>query len=90
MLTLGVISLLNSVAATTFCFLIFGGITSDPEIRQWMFICFIAKALTWSPFLAMEYYDMIFECVYHDVQFQLNEISSGSRNTSPKNDRLNN
>ena len=69
MLSIGILSLLMSLASFTFCFLVFGGITKDPEIRQWLFIVFIMKALTWSPFLAMEYYDMIFEQIYHDVQF---------------------
>lgn len=69
MLAIGVLSLLMSLASYTFCILVVGGITKESQIRQIMFIIFIMKALTWSPFLGMEYYDLIFEQVYHDVQF---------------------
>mmetsp|Transcript_41737 Transcript_41737/g.54969 ORF Transcript_41737/g.54969 Transcript_41737/m.54969 type:complete len:82 (-) Transcript_41737:972-1217(-) len=75
-----------SLATCALCLLIFGGLTSDPSIRRWLYICFIVKAVTWSPFLAMEFYDTLFEQIYHDVQFQINVIKPGggnSRTASP-------
>ena len=86
LLTVGVISLLTSVVAYVFVLLVFGGLNKDPSVRQLAFVCFIVKALTWSPFLALEYYDTLFEQIYHDVQFQLNVIKPGnnSRTTSPR------
>ena len=84
LLTIGAVSLLVSVAVIIFSFLVFGGFSEDPNIRRMCFIAFIIKALTWSPFLALEYYDTLFEQIYHDVQFQLNVIKpSNSRNASP-------
>jgi hypothetical protein len=32
------------------------------------------KAVCWSPIIAIEYYDTVFENIYFDVQFQLNPI----------------
>ena len=31
----------------------------------------------WSPFIAVEYYDTIFEHVYHDVSWMLNPVDGG-------------
>ena len=84
MLALGGASLLMSIATCVFCFLIFGHLSEDPNVRKVLYICFIAKALTWSPFLGAEYYDTLFEHVYHDVQYQLNVIKPyTSRSASP-------
>jgi len=74
MLGLGYLSILLSIVTYIFCILVFGQLVSDKSIRTILFILFICKAATWSPFLGMEFYDMIFEHVYHDVQFQLNVI----------------
>ena len=69
MLFLGFISLLMSAIGISFSCIVFGGLTSDPNLRRWLFICFLIKALTWSPFLGLEYYDMLFEWIYKDVYF---------------------
>ena len=85
MVALGVVGLLMSLVSYIFCFVVFGGLSDDPSMRKWVFICFIAKAAIWSPFLGLEYYDMVLEQIYHDVQFQLNVIKAdGSRSTSPR------
>lgn len=85
MLALGVAGLLMSAVSYLFCFIVFGGLNDDPSLRKWVFICFIAKAVIWSPFLGLEYYDMLFEQIYNDVQFQLNVIKpDGSRSASPR------
>ena len=85
MVALGVIGLIMSLVSYILCFVVFGGLSDDPSMRKWVFICFIAKAVIWSPFLGLEYYDMVLEQIYHDVQFQLNVIKAdGSRSTSPR------
>jgi hypothetical protein len=61
MIALGVIGLLMSVISYVMCFLVFGGINDDPSLRKWVFICFIFKAVIWSPFLGSELYDMVLE-----------------------------
>ena len=88
LLAIGVVSLIVSVAVITMSFLVFGGFSHDPNLRRICFIAFMIKALTWSPFLAMEFYDTLFEQIYHDVMFQLNVIKPyNSRNASPNQTR---
>ena len=65
MLVLGVISLLTSIASYMFCVIYFGGYNDG--WRDGMFVCFIIKAIVWSPFIGLELYDTIFEHIYHDV-----------------------
>ena len=69
MQSLGVISLIMSICAITLCILIYSGIASEPKLRSWLFLCMFVKATTWSPFIGIEYYDTLFEHIYHDVQF---------------------
>jgi hypothetical protein len=69
MLVLGFATLLMSLVAYVFILLVFGGLKQDPRLRDWVFACFIVKAFTWSPFLGIEFYDTLFEQIYHDVQF---------------------
>ena len=69
MLVLGFLTLMMSLTAYVFCLLVFGGLNQNPKMREMVFACFIVKAFTWSPFLAMELYDTLFEQIYHDVQF---------------------
>ena len=88
LLAIGAVSLVVSVAVITISFLVFGGISHDPNLRRVCFIAFMIKALTWSPFLALEFYDTLFEQIYHDVMFQLNVIKPyNSRNASPNQTR---
>ena len=86
MLLFGVLTFLMSIIAYIFCLLVFGRLNKDPNVRQMVFICFIVKAVTWSPYLALEFYDTLFEQIYHDVHYQLNVIkpNSASRSVSPK------
>lgn len=77
-MAVGALSLLVSIVTYTFCFLIFGGLSTEPELRFMLFVCFFVKAVLLSPFLGLEYYDIFFEHIYFDVQFQLNQIKTGS------------
>jgi hypothetical protein len=67
MLALGYASLIISLIAYVFCLLVFGGLNKDHVLRQAVFVIFIVKGLTWSPFFGMEFYDTLFEHIYHDV-----------------------
>ena len=69
MMSIGIVSLLISVITYVLCLLIYGGTISEPKARSWIFLCIFAKALSWSPFLGLEYYDTLLEHLYHDVYF---------------------
>lgn len=69
MLGIAYLSLVFSMVTFFFCFLVFGGLNADDTIRKTMFTLFLVKAISWSPFLGMEFYDTMFEQIYHDVQF---------------------
>ena len=71
-LVMGFLSLATTLIAYVFCLLVFGGF--EPSLRGPLFVLFLVKAITWSPFIGLEYYDMLLEQIYHDVQFQLNVI----------------
>ena len=66
---IGTCSLLMSLVSYVCCVIVFGGFTKQLKYRQFLFSCFIVKAVTWAPFVAMEYYDTFFEQIYHDVKF---------------------
>lgn len=38
----------------------------------WIYNIFLVKAVCWSPWVGWEYYDMFFEHLYYDTQYQLN------------------
>ena len=61
MLTLGCFSLLMSLLAYIFCFMVFGGLDNNTDMRVLVFCFLIIKALSWSPFTALEVYDTLFE-----------------------------
>ena len=69
LLLIGFSTFAVSIVTYGFCLLVFGGLNDDPSFRKWVFITFIAKAFTWSPFIGLELYDTLFEQIYHDVQF---------------------
>ena len=69
MLVVAFATLFMSIITFVFSLLVFGGITSDPNVRNLAFSCLIVKGITWSPYLGHELYDMMFEQIYHDVQF---------------------
>ena len=88
MLGLGFVSLIQTLCTYAFCFMVFGGVSSDPFFRKLVFASFIAKAVAWSPYLGIELYDTLFEQIYHDVNSQINFIKpANSRSASPR-DRL--
>ena len=66
-LALGYISLATSILTYVISLVVFGGI--DGSLRRLAFWCFIIKAFTYSPFMGLEFYDTLFEHIYHDVQF---------------------
>ena len=68
MLILGILSLVMSLVAYAFCLLVFGGLDDRRDMRTYVFGSFIVKAFTWSPFLAIEFYDTLFEQIYCEVQ----------------------
>lgn len=85
MLVLASLSLIQTLCAYVFCFMVFGGVSSDPFFRKLVFASFIAKAVAWSPYLGLELYDTLFEQIYHDVNCQLNAVrSANSRTASPR------
>ena len=64
MMSIGIASLIMSIVNAFFYIFVFGGLANNQDIREWMLISFIAKAVTWSPFLGIEMYDMLFENIY--------------------------
>ena len=67
MIMLAYFSLLITILSYIFCIIVFGAINPSPALRKWCFTLFIIKAIAWSPFVGLEYYDMCFEHLYHDV-----------------------
>ena len=59
MLILGFLTLTMTIIAYIFCLVVFGGFNAG--LRQVVFVCFLIKAITWSPFIGLEYYDTLFE-----------------------------
>jgi len=64
---LSVINLLSTVSCYLFAIL---AIASTSDKLQAIRICFIIKIVCWSPFLAVEFYDTVFEHLYFDVAYQ--------------------
>jgi hypothetical protein len=59
-------SLISSIATIFLSFLTFA--KAIPHVnKQWVFYSFLIKAISWAPFIAWEYYDMVFESIYFDV-----------------------
>jgi len=59
-------SFLSTVACYLFAIL---AISSTSSKLQLVGICFIIKIACWSPFLAVEFYDTVFEHLYYDVAY---------------------
>lgn len=85
MLIVGTFSLLMTVALILFSFLAFTPIVNVPKFLQVFFICLCVKAITWSPFIGMEFYDIIFEHLYHDVSWMLNPMMDQGQKKLAKN-----
>ena len=67
MMAIAVVSFMLTIAVYILTFFTSGGINDSPTMRTWMFSILIAKAVVLSPFLGLEYYDTVFENIYHDV-----------------------
>lgn len=67
-----------------FSFLAFTPSVTLKTFERTFFICLSVKACAWSPFIAVEYYDTIFEHVYHDVSWMLNPIDAGQTKLAKK------
>ena len=74
MKVLAYLSLVTTILTYVFCIIVFGDVNDNATTRKWCFSIFIIKAIIWSPYVGLEYYDMCFEHLYHDVQFQLNVV----------------
>lgn len=77
LLILSVISFLMSGLLILFSFLAFTPVINAKEFLKLFFACLVIKAVLWAPFIALEFYDTIFENIYYDVQWQLNPIEPG-------------
>jgi len=62
------------VVIITFSFLAFTPLVTQMQFLNWFFGALYTKAVLWSPFIAIEYTDLVFENIYFDVKFQLNPI----------------
>ena len=70
----GFVSLAVSAVLFCFSFLAFTPLVSPPEMLKWFFVTLMIKAITWSPFIALELFDTVFENIYYDVNFHNNPI----------------
>ena len=64
---IGIVSLVMSAFLIIFSYLAFTPLVSPQQFLTWFFYCLDIKAVTWSPFIALEYYDLLFENIYFDV-----------------------
>ena len=67
LLLISVISLLISALLIIFSYLAFAQ-SDNPQFLSGFFYCLYFKAVAWSPFIALEYYDLLFQHIYFDVQ----------------------
>ena len=61
---IAVISLLASVSLIVVSFLAYTPLVTPLEFINWFFYCLLLKAVFWSPFIALEYYNLIFENIF--------------------------
>lgn len=74
--TFALVSFLTTIAAIVLSFMTFAH--QIPEVPYiWIYDVFIIKSITWSPFIGWEYYELLFEHLYYDTQYQLNQIRPG-------------
>ena len=67
-----------------FSFLAFTPSVTVGTFEKIFLLCLCVKACTWAPFIAVEYYDTIFEHGYHDVSWMLNPIDVGQAKLAKK------
>jgi hypothetical protein len=66
---IGLASLTMSALLILFSFLAFTPVLTPLFFLKWFFYCLLMKAVCWSPFIAIEIYDTVFENIYIEVQF---------------------
>ena len=71
---IGLASLLASIMLIILSFLAFTPLVDPKMFLHTFFDALNIKAVVWSPFIAIEYSDLLFENIYFDVKFQLNPI----------------
>jgi hypothetical protein len=60
------VSFVTTIAAIVLSFMTFAH--AIPEVPLiWIYDVFIIKAITWSPFIGWEYYELFFEHLYYDT-----------------------
>jgi hypothetical protein len=74
LLALSAFSFITSGLLIFFSFLAFTPVIKVVQFVKLFFACLVIKAVVWSPFIALEYYDTVFENIYYDVQWQLNPV----------------
>jgi hypothetical protein len=74
LMAIGIVSLAVSAVLFFFSFLAFTPLVTPPQMLLWFFVTLMVKAVAWSPFIALELYDTVFENIYYDVNFQNNPI----------------
>lgn len=74
LLLVGFVSLIMTIVTIAYSFFAFTPAGKITKFIKIFYDCIAVKAVCWSPFLACEYYELIFENIYYDVQFQLNPI----------------
>lgn len=60
LLALGITTLLLSIVSYIICFMMYG-LDKGAQYGPTLFVLFLLKGLTWSPFTGMELYDTLFE-----------------------------
>lgn len=67
LLAIGILSLVVSGVLILFSFLAFSPMKSQAEFTKWFFYTLYVKAICLSPFIALEFFDLMFENIYLDV-----------------------
>jgi hypothetical protein len=74
LLVVSCLSFLTSIALIFVSFIAFTPVVSPRQTLKIFYVILFAKSILWSPFIALEFYETVFENVYYDVQWQLNPI----------------
>lgn len=76
MVSIAVASLVSSILLIVYSYLAFAEDAGGKRAAEQAFILMLyLKGVTWSPFIAGEVYDTLFENIYTDVQHQLNPVN---------------
>jgi hypothetical protein len=77
-----------SILLIVISFITFTKLVTPKRFLKIFYDCLLIKAICWSPFIANEYFDTLFEHIYLDVQFQLNPIRPASSRNAVKKSPL--